>query len=261
MKFRNLFKGFLHGLIVCALAATMVYAFTRDWDNTDPIDHTLNSKWPAEIREVMVDVAERLDSWVYGFTSGETDEGVKRVPMIVQGSDPGATANTAYIYSKDVSSTAEVFIQDEAGNAIQVTSSGALNVASACSTIYPVGSIYIATVSTNPNTLLGCGTWTAFAAGRVMVGVGTSDQAFSAGATGGESTHLLTSSESGLKAHTHIQNINNSGGGSGAIVTYVSNQGVTPSDSSTASNTASDASSAHNNLQPYIVVYMWERTA
>ena len=67
---------FVAAMLIFGLAAT-AYAYTRDWDNTDPIDHTLNKNWPSEIREVMTDVAERLDAMVYGFTSGETTEGIK----------------------------------------------------------------------------------------------------------------------------------------------------------------------------------------
>ena len=39
--------------------------------------------------------------------------------------------------------------------------------------LFPIGSLYTATVSTNPNTLLGFGTWSAFGAGRVLIGAGT----------------------------------------------------------------------------------------
>ena len=50
-------------------------------------------------------------------------------------------------------------------------------IAAAKEALYPVGSIYInAGVTTNPATLLGFGTWTAFGAGRVMVGLNGSDQ-------------------------------------------------------------------------------------
>lgn len=74
--------------------------------------------------------------------------------------------------------------------------------------MYPVGSIYMSTSSTNPTNIMG-GTWVAWGAGRVPVGVGTgtdsnsTSQSFSsANATGGEYSHLLTASESGQKAVT-----------------------------------------------------------
>lgn len=126
-------------------------------------------------------------------------------------------------------------------------------------TVYPVGSIYISTASTNPSTLFGFGTWAAFAAGRTLIGVGTSDQAFTAGTTGGESTHLLTAAESGLPAHSHTLQNN--------VVTQAGSNWTGPSSNSTISGPQSgtagptNASSAHNNLQPYIVTYMWKRTA
>jgi hypothetical protein len=118
-------------------------------------------------------------------------------------------------------------------------------------TIYPVGAIYISTLSTNPATLLGFGTWGAYAAGRVLVGVGTSDQAFTAAATGGESTHALSIAE--LAAHTHNQQTSTSSGvigAGGGIGNFAGSQ-----TGSTGSGTA------HNNLQPYVVVYMWLRSA
>ena len=64
-------------------------------------------------------------------------------------------------------------------------------------TIYPVGSIYInAGVATNPGTLLGFGTWTAFGTGRTIVGVDSSDTDFDAvRETGGSKTHTLTIAE------------------------------------------------------------------
>ena len=73
--------------------------------------------------------------------------------------------------------------------------------------IYPVGSIYInATNSTNPGTLLGFGTWTAFGAGRVPVGIDSSDTDFdTAEETGGSKTHTLTTNE--LPSHTHTHTV------------------------------------------------------
>jgi microcystin-dependent protein len=73
--------------------------------------------------------------------------------------------------------------------------------------VYPIGCIYTSTVSTDPATVFGFGTWAAIGDGRVLVGNGTSDALYNAGATGGESTHVLTEAE--LAAHTHTQNSHN----------------------------------------------------
>lgn len=70
--------------------------------------------------------------------------------------------------------------------------------------IYPVGSIYInGAINTNPAVLFGFGTWVACGAGRVLVGVGTSDKAFTFNETSGASTHTLTSAQ--MPSHTHTQ--------------------------------------------------------
>jgi len=127
--------------------------------------------------------------------------------------------------------------------------------------IYPVGCIYTTIVSTNPATVFGFGTWAAFGAGRVLVGVGTSDAAYAAAATGGESTHTLSAAESGLPAHTH--NVVVEGNNAGNDAAYIVHGGTASGTltKATSANTVSAASSAHNNLQPYIVVYFWKRTA
>lgn len=122
--------------------------------------------------------------------------------------------------------------------------------------IYPVGSIYMnASDSTNPGTLLGFGTWVAHGAGRVNVGVGTSDQAFAAGATGGASTHTLTTAE--MPAHNHPY----SGVNGGSMGNGSSYPGLSDNTNRTPSTQNTGGGGAHNNLQPYVVVYMWKRTA
>ena len=77
--------------------------------------------------------------------------------------------------------------------------------------IYPVGSIYMSTVSTNPATLFGFGTWEAMPAGRVLLAQGKSSwgTTYNAGSTGGEATHQLTVGE--MPAHNHIVSIQSSG--------------------------------------------------
>jgi hypothetical protein len=68
--------------------------------------------------------------------------------------------------------------------------------------IYPVGSIYISTSSTNPGTTFNRGTWEAFATGRTLVGIDTSQSEFNTvEETGGAKTHTLTINE--IPAHTH----------------------------------------------------------
>lgn len=137
---------------------------------------------------------------------------------------------------------------------IRPTTQYADNLAAMIKALYPIGSIYSSTVSTNPATLFGFGTWVAFAAGRVLVGVGTSDQAFAAAATGGESNHVLTTPE--MPAHTHQQLL----GGTVHNYNIAGGAGI-GGDANNSLTTSTGGGGAHNNLQPYVVVYMWNRTA
>jgi len=143
---------------------------------------------------------------------------------------------------------------------------------------FPIGSIYInAAVSTNPATLLGFGTWTAFGTGRVLIGIDTSSSAFDTlGETGGSSdavvvshTHTASSSVSDPGHYHVISNQANSYGGSGA--TTVGNYQPEGSNPYTDTNTTgisvstsvntTGASGTNANLPPYITVYMWKRIA
>ena len=152
-------------------------------------------------------------------------------------------------------------------------------VQAAIALLYPVGSVYTnASVSTNPGTLLGFGTWTAFGAGRVPVGFDSSNALFdSAEETGGSAdaitvshTHTATSTDSGHTHTTTWNNIDDFQQGSqspGAEQSPDNTQGTfnITSNSGTANITttvASAGSSGTNaNYQPYITVYMWKRTA
>ncbi len=145
---------------------------------------------------------------------------------------------------------------------------GLTSVALLLARIYPVGSIYTETTGTNPNTTFGFGTWAAYGAGRVLVGNGTSDQAFAAGATGGESNHTLSSTE--MPSHTHIQNphthsLNKAaaagGDGTGQAWSNTTTSNNTADLGATAVNQNTGGGASHNNLQPYIVCYFWQRTA
>lgn len=140
-------------------------------------------------------------------------------------------------------------------------------------TLYPVGTVYTnATSSTNPATLLGFGTWTAFGAGKVMVGLDSGDATFSTvGNTGGSKdatlvshTHTATVTD---PSHSHTLATYNGTGGAGTSVYYGTSSVVGNATTATAttgitvSNSTSGSSATNANLPPYVVVYLWKRTA
>jgi hypothetical protein len=149
-------------------------------------------------------------------------------------------------------------------------------VTAALSAAYPVGSIYInASSSTNPSALLGFGTWEAFGAGRVMVGFNGSDALFDTlEETGGSKdavvvshTHTATVTDPG-HAHnartrgitanqdTPPQGYTRTGSAEGE---FISNETATTG--ITVANSTTGVSGTNANLQPYITVRMWKRTA
>lgn len=158
-----------------------------------------------------------------------------------------------------------------------VTSAITTAIAAVKLALYPVGSIYTqATVATNPATLLGFGTWAAFGAGRVMVGLDGGNTLFdTVEETGGDAdvtisgttdSHTLTIAE--MPSHTHslprmitntsFLNFNAENGGFADVTGALTNStGGGAGHTHTISNSAvTDA-----NYQPFITVYMWKRTA
>ena len=126
--------------------------------------------------------------------------------------------------------------------------------------VYPVGAVYISVVSTSPATLFG-GTWAAFAAGRVLVGIDAGDTDFDVvEETGGAKTHTLIAAEMPAHVHRMRRNATTTGGLSG-LTTAPDTSSSNPADLGTLDTGAAGGDGAHNNLQPYIVVYMWKRTA
>ena len=120
---------------------------------------------------------------------------------------------------------------------------------------FPVGTIYESTRSTDPSTFRP-GTWTQMQDGRVLIAAST---AHPAGSTGGEETHLLTVAE--MPKHTHIVSpagkaINVESAGSYVVPVMTDAGNSAPYETSYRGDNA-----AHNNMQPYRSVYMWERTA
>jgi hypothetical protein len=130
---------------------------------------------------------------------------------------------------------------------------------------WPVGSIYLSLGSTSPASLFG-GTWTKLT-NRFLVGAG---DLYTINSTGGEATVTLTSNQ--IAPHTHGQTTIYSGSirPMADIVSDTSSSGGNKFPNNTGGYTSATAilttqssggGQAHNNMPPYLAVYMWERTA
>lgn len=163
--------------------------------------------------------------------------------------------------------------------------------------MYPVGAIYTSTVSTSPSTLFG-GTWEAFGQGRVLIGAGTgtdknnTQKTFAVGETDatGEYGHTLITDE--MPSHTHSVNgdtdsanathshtinflgtreanmgsgakcyVRNSQDGGSGFTMQSNSDDATHSHGINLTSGSTGGGQSHNNIQPYVVVYMWKRTA
>jgi len=136
---------------------------------------------------------------------------------------------------------------------------GTLDLITILKAAYPVGAVYISVSSTSPATLFGFGTWAAFGAGKCLVGLDSADADFdTAEETGGAKTHTLQTSE--IPSHTHALQYagyyHAEHGTFGADTHWMFN-----GDYIGDATGATGGGGAHNNVQPYIVVYMWKRTA
>ena len=126
--------------------------------------------------------------------------------------------------------------------------------------IFPIGSIFMSLQNNSPANFLG-GTWEPFGEGRTLIGVSSSDTDFNApNKTGGEKTHTLTIQE--MPSHKHEMQDNDSGYYAGWGTRSGWLQASANSDSGGRFGTDWEGGNQpHNNLPPYITVYMWTRTA
>ena len=202
-----------------------------------------------------------------------------------------AVATKADLASPTFTGTPAAPTASAGNNSTQISTTAYVDaaVAAAKAALFPVGAIYTAVVSTNPGTLLGFGTWTAFGAGRVMVGYDSSNALFDTAEETGGSADAITVS------HTHTGTTGSGGSASGSLGTGVpgdfgdfqSASGVfsvtgslsnrsqgaggfgsystanlsIPNHTHTFTTDSSGSSGTNANYQPYITVYMWKRTA
>ena len=136
--------------------------------------------------------------------------------------------------------------------------------------VYPIGSIYMNVNSTNPGTLFG-GTWEQIQ-GRFLLGMSNS---YPAGSQGGEASHTLTTEEMPSHGHNPANEAGYSGfitnskkafsigdmgsqSGSGRYYPYAS--AAFDISRNTLTGTTGGGKS-HNNMPPYLSIYIWKRTA
>ena len=159
-------------------------------------------------------------------------------------------------YVDDLTDVISLAVQDNTDN-IAALSNQISNIGSITfDDIYPVGSIYMSVNSTNPRTLFG-GTWTQLK-DRFLLGAGST---YTNGSTGGEASHTLTVNE--MPSHSHAQYVTVGSGGSLSANcdydSYVS--GKARKSSQNVSTDPAGGGNSHNNMPPYLVVYMWQRTS
>jgi hypothetical protein len=206
----------------------------------DPLKILKGTEINTEFANIAIAVATKAD------TASPTFTGTPVAPTASANNNSTQLATTAYI--------------DAAITAVKTA-------------LFPVGTIYTAIVSTNPGTLLGFGTWTAFGAGRVLVGFNSANALFdTAEETGGSAdavvvSHTHTFTGTALAPHAHTYEQDTTGGAlsgqdtaglfSRTTVSTSSVSGGTPA----GTNSTEGVSGTNANYQPYITVYMWKRTA
>lgn len=202
--------------------------------------------------------------------------------------DPSETPFTVDMNNNVVDVSVPDTREDEIGAAIAALNNAVATLsATALDIFYPIGSYYETSDGDfDPNTTWG-GTWELEAEGLVHIGAGTH---YSLGATGGEAKVTLTANESGVQGHTHdyfhshanfgvlprasaghswtADNGNSISGSAHKYIYTDADAGLgslttigNPSSTVTQANIEKNAVSPHNNMQPYVVIKRWHRTA
>ena len=230
------------------------YTLAVNWSGKDALSDSDSAKvisgddFDSEFTTIRTALNSKAD------IASETLTGTPLAPTATTGTNTTQVATTAFVQTELGTITAAVV------NAL----------------VYPVGSLYFnMAVSTNPNTLLGMGTWVAYAEGEVLVGkeasgtFDTLDESLGAETASGSTTGSTTS---GLPAHTHtFTHTQTPAAGGAASRTHPVSEKASVSDYNTNGTKTTDSTgsgSAHTHttpavstLQPSVTVYIWKRTA
>lgn len=204
--------------------------------------------------EAQVSVSGTAENPVIHLTIPRGDVG-RIENLTINGKTPDSAGNVA-LTAEDVGAL------PSGGTASDSSKLGGKSLAQIMLEIYPVGAIYTSTVATSPASLFG-GEWTQIK-GRFIIGTGTPENNddgtspgsydFAAGSKGGEATHTLTVDE--MPSHVHKADTRTSAGNFQGYFATTSNTTDTIGEIATKS---AGGGAAHNNLPPYLAVYMWKR--
>lgn len=242
-------------------------AFTFTWNagfNALPDDTENASTGASRIRNLKSAIAERLvvdHSW-----AGDANDGKHTIVQLMkQTSDPAVSAGAwaGGLYSKLVAGVLELFYEDDLGNVLQITKAGGSNLQA-----FPIGSIFMAVVSTNPGTLLGYGTWSAWGTGRMPIALDAGNALINTPEeTGGSANSVVVSHTHSVTDPGHLHTATDDRGFATALAGQANantntGRNVNTGSSTTGITLSTDGVSGVNaNLPPFITCYMWKRTA
>lgn len=238
---------------------------TTGWDETSPAGSQNLNLGDNRMREMKTQIREVVDiDHQFNSSGQDADNGKHKRCTFLEQLDLGTGATGECILgAQTVSGAPELVYTDEGDNDVQITSGGniraesisgvypAANVAAIANImnlVYPVGAVVTLGVSTNPGTLFGVGTWTAIT-GRVIVGLDSGNTAFDAlNETGGQETIDLQHNHGGVTGGVTF------GGATGSLTAGTL-------DTRHYHSISNDLSTTQDIMNPYIVKYVWERTA
>lgn len=177
--------------------------------------------------DFVVTVADKLESTDYNLTLG------KGIPSFFIDTKKSSVGVNCLPSQSDVL---------QLGDSAWLTAQGA----------YPVGSIYLSVTDVDPSSLFG-GTWERIG-GRFLLGA---DSTYAAGSTGGEASRQLTTAE--MPSHNHALDNYNVTGGTTSFMTVQAND--KKGYSGNVNTLYTGGNQPHNNMPPYLAVFMWQRTA
>lgn len=184
---------------------------------------------PVQNKVINTELGKKLSRSGGTMTGALTTKGIK----LTSGTDYGTTLPSSL-------ATNQLFFQTVGSNFI-------------LDNVYPVGAVYMSMNSTNPGTLFG-GTWEQVQ-GKFLLGV---SNAYPAGSSGGESEHTLTRNE--IPDHTHSFKYSGQSETIGVNAIRLYEAASNQYNAYSGGQSSNCGGQAHNNMPPYLAVYIWYRT-